>query len=291
MNLKIIIPIILIVAIVLGIKFSLDHNNNQKELIRLEEKRIEEGEQNKTLLQSEIDKLKSEINVSSDKITELNEQISKLKDDNSKSSALNAQLRSQTNSLRSQLNRELNKVSKAKSAMMALVNEKMTGLLEFRVKTISIFNDDSSFAYLTGRRNYLTIDSKNNINMERVLYFSSTGQYLQKLYQDKDNGNNRFIITETTVNLNDLDLSKASVVDNSKKEKLAFEKDFKEEYYVSLFIPVKESKGSIAVINGIEYNKERFDKKSDEKVLEIYTTSENEAEQVLSLLKMLNSIM
>ena len=133
----------------------------------------------------------------------------------------------------------------------------------------------------------MSINAKDVATFERTVHFSSTGQYLKPLFQDKDNGNNRFITTIYSSPISDLDLSNAKT-SNLYEKKDPTGQNKKKETYISLMIPVKGDK--IKYHETIEFQDKTYKKDKSGKTIDIYTTNEDEAAQVLSLLKTLHSI-
>ncbi|MEQ8359766.1 MAG: hypothetical protein RH860_09790 [Cytophagales bacterium] len=290
MNQKVTIPILLVIGIGLGVFLYFNYSSKVEEQIKIEKERLSEEKERKETLELKIDKLQEDIASSKSQIEILNNKIEELNSTTEELEASKKKIQSSLNTYSYLLKKEREKIADSKNQIVSLINKQLAELLDHRIRKISIFNDDSSFAYYTGRRNYITLDSKNNLKLERTIHFTSTGQYLQAIYQDKDNGNNRFLINNYNVPIANLDFESSSITDLSNKEKMAFEKDVREETYVNLEIPIIKSSAQIDFMKSIEYESERFDKKSTVKSIEFYTTSKEQAEEVLTLLKILDSL-
>ncbi len=290
MNQKVIVPLLLVIGIGLGIFLYFNYNSKVEKQIEIEKERLSEEKERKENLEVKIDNLQDEIEDSKSQIEVLNGKVEELNSTSKELEASKKKIQSRLNTYSYLLKKERDKITNSKNQIVSLINKQLAELLDHRIRKISIFNDDSSFAYYTGRRNYIMLDSKNNLKLERSIHFTSTGKYLQAIYQDKDNGNNRFIINTYNVPVLNLDLESSSIEDLSTKEKMAFEKDLREESYVNLEIPLTKSSGQIEMLKSIEYKSERFDKKSKVNNIEIYTTSKKQAEEVLALLKILHTL-
>jgi hypothetical protein len=285
-----VVIIVSAIIILLGIgKFYLDHNANQKALIEAEQEKTKAENERKALLQGEMATLKASLEESNQKIATLEAEMNSLNAEIEGLEKDKKQIASRQAWLSSQLRNEKAKVDKAKNSIVSILNSQLSNLLDHRIRKFSTFNDDSSFSYYTGRRHYISLEKNNTIKLERSVLYTATGQYLKPMFQDKDNGNNRFLTTSYTAALKDLRLNDAEIIDPSKKEKMPFQKDFNEVTFINLKIPVAGNNNA-SMLYTIEYEGETFDKKSKVPEIQVYTISESEANEVLNLLKMLQSL-
>jgi hypothetical protein len=281
-NIAFAIGIILLAIISFTLYQSIQDNSNEISLLNqsLENSIKGEADQNTKidLYQPQIEKLKK---THDSELIKLNSQIDSLGRLIKKSSSTNSYLSSQIRAL----NKKFEEVSKEKEEtrlkLIASLNKTLTSIFDKRLKKTSMFNDDSSFSYLVGRRNYLENQGQNTFEYSKTVHFSATGQYLQQIYQDKDNGNNRFITTTYTFKLNNLDLNAASIEDKTSNSD-----DSREESYSELKIPVIS--GEIEELSNIEFNRRQFTDSRNVKELVFLTSNVSEAKEVLNILKLLS---
>lgn len=285
-----VIIIVATIIILFGLgKFYMDHTANQKELIRAEKEKAEAEEEKKALVEGELATLQASLQASKEKIKDLQSELTAV---NTRVEGLEkdkSQLASRQAYLASRVREEKAKMASVQNEVLSILNSRLSSLLDHRIRKYSTFNDDSSFAYYVGRRNYVSLEKNNTIKIERAVHYSATGQYLKPMFQDKDNGNNRFLTTSYTAGIKDLNLNDAVIDDPSKKDKMPFQKDFNEVTFISLRIPLT-GKNQASMLYTIEYQGEAFDKKSSTPEIEIYTSTETEARDVVNLLKILQGL-